>query len=112
MVFKIIGGVVLFLVGVTLLGWFFNATNIMTINIFGTRLANAQTHVFENTKAYNQSHIQDLANDFHEYNYDIRTNDTVGEESIKSMVRIQFADFPTDKVEDLQLQQFLILCRQ
>lgn len=66
---------------------------------------NVRRDVFENTNSYNRGKIQELSKYRIEY---IRSETREEKDAISGVIRIQFADYPAERIEDRQLRSFLI----
>lgn len=60
--------------------------------------------VFENTNSYNRGKIQELVKYRVEW---LRAEPGDSRDSIEHVIRMQFADYPAKRIEDLQLSNFL-----
>lgn len=92
-----IGGLILFLglifcLGFYQLGW---------MKFFNPKYENVKREVFENTKSYTHGKIQDLAKYYDEY------QQSEDKEAISAIIKMRFAEFPTDRIDNYKLKMFL-----
>lgn len=78
------------------------------LEIFGIRKENIKRNIYEETKSYSHGKTQDLSNYFLQYQKATLEEE---KETIKSVIEMQFADFPINKIRNNQLKQFLINIR-
>ena len=71
---------------------------------FTPKYENVKREVFEETKSYNHSKIQDLAKYYEEYS----KADIDNRESIRQLIIMNFAEFDTNNIKNQKLKQFLI----
>jgi len=103
-IFKIvlsyIGGIIL----LVMLSFGTGLINLEYKKFFKPKLENVERSVFEETKSYTHGKIQDLAKYYEEYNKDTTIED---KESIKSLIKLNFAEFNADKIKAHKLKIFL-----
>ena len=74
---------------------------------FAKERANIERDVFMNTRSYTSGQIQQLTRYRIQY---IREKDEAGKAAIRSTVRMQFAEFPIDRLPTPELRDFMKEC--
>jgi mevalonate kinase len=98
--FKVVLGIILIAVlvfglGMAQLGWF---------KFFEPKKENVRREVFENTKSFTKGKTQDLAKYYEEW---VKATSDEEKRAVGEMVKINFADFDSNKVNSPKLRQFL-----
>jgi hypothetical protein len=75
---------------------------------FSIKRKNADREVFEQTKSYVHSKIQDLAKYYKEYTQAVNQDE---KDALASVIQIQFAEFDADKISNKKLKAFLVNIR-
>lgn len=75
---------------------------------FLPRKENVKREVFENTKSYTHGKVQDLAKHYEEY---VKSDDVTEKAAIESIIKMQFANFNSDVIDNHQLKSFLVSVR-
>ena len=71
---------------------------------FGTKAAAVEREIFLETRSYNEAKIQDLAKYRLEY---LRADSQEDKNAIASTVRMQFAEYNTDRLPNQELKDFM-----
>jgi len=81
----------------------FIITGIMLLHyrFFAPKFENAQRKVYENSQSYVHGKLQDLAKYYEEYQ---KTNNKI---VIANLVKMNFADFDANKIQSIELRNFL-----
>lgn len=74
------------------------------INFWGPKFKSAERNVFEQSKSFNHGMKDDLAKYYGEY---VQTEDADKKLAIKSIVRLRFADFDCQTIQEPALRIFL-----
>ena len=77
-----------------------SAVGLVHFKIFAPRYESAKREVFEETKSYVYGAVQDLA----KYKYEWEQGDEVKRRAIENVVRVRFANFPPEKINNPQLR--------
>jgi len=96
---------ILGLIVILILGWGIGFYELEWMKFFNPRKENIRREVFENTKSYTHGKIQDLAKYYEEYQ---KADD---KEAIASLIKMRFAEFDAEKINNYKLKQFLISIR-
>lgn len=72
-------------------------------SFFSPKFQNVERKVFENTKSYSHGKIQDLAKYYEEY----QKSDEVEKETIAELIRMNFANFNSEHIQNYKLKMFL-----
>jgi hypothetical protein len=91
------------IIGVFILVWVFALHGLFFKSVIKSIDQNIERKVFENTQSYVHGKRQELSKMFSEY-----TNNPEKRETITTLVRVQFADFPADKINNVTLRNWLI----
>ena len=100
--------VTLSIVGVILLfalGWGLAYHELVFTRFFAPKRENVRREVFEETKSYVHGKTQDLAKYYEEYQ---KAED---KEAIASIIKMRFAEFDAEAINNYKLKQFLISVR-
>jgi len=101
---KIIGLSLLAIVVFVVIAFLFELGGLQWSRYFGPKKENVKREVFEETKSYNESKIQDLVKYRHQY---MMTKDEQEKQAIATTIRHMFADFDIEKLPDVELKAFL-----
>lgn len=84
-----------------------NVLDLKFMEFFGVRRENVRREIFEETKSYTHGKIQDLAKYYDEH----RKAGPEDRAAIESVVKMHFANFDVEKIQNYQLKQFLVSVR-
>ena len=104
---KTLGIIAMAIVSIVLLfGTMFGLTwlGIEWRGFFGPKQAAVEREIFKETRSYNEAKVQDLAKYRLEY---LRADSEEDRAAIASTVRMQFAEYPIDKLPNQELIDFL-----
>lgn len=79
------------------------------IRFFGPKKENVRREVFEETKSYVHGKTQDLAKYYEEYT---KAESLSDKEAIESLIKMNFAEFDAEDIENHRLRSFLISVRR
>ena len=71
---------------------------------FAPKYEDVKREVFENTQSYVHGKIQDLQKRYGEW---LKAESAVDKSVIEEMIRMEFSNFPSDKVDNKTLREFL-----
>lgn len=74
------------------------------LRYFKPKYENVERETFLNTKSYNEGMVQELAKHFHEY----QTGDEETKAAISGVIRVNFSNFPAERIENEGLRKFLV----
>lgn len=88
--------------------WGLSYHEIIFMRFFKPRRENVNRKVFEETKAYVHGKTQDLAKYYEEYQ---KAKSPENKQIIKNVIKMRFAEFNSENLNNYQLKQFLISVR-
>jgi len=94
-------------IGVLILPAFLGLYHLGMFKFFAPKFQNVERQVFENTKSYLHGVQQDLGKYYLEY----QQADEDGKMALRATIQMRFAEVETDKIQSLQIRQFLIRTR-
>ena len=99
-IFKVLGGLVL----VVAIGLGLDLLGLNWLKFIGPRRQNIRTEIFRETRSYTESKMQDLARFRLQY---IRADSSQEKVAIASTVRVMFAEFNPERIQDYEQREFL-----
>ena len=101
---KMIGIGVGIFAALIVIGFIFQAVGLGFYGYFAPKYEDAKREVFENTQSYVHGKIQDLQKKYGEW---MKAESEVDKSVIEEMIRMEFANFPSDKIDNETLRNFL-----
>lgn len=105
---KNVGTVIGSIIIVLVLGFGITSWSYFNKAFWSPKFQNVEREVFENTKSYNKGKIQELVKYYDEYRRVETVEDKV---AIKKLVKVSFADYDANKIQEYRLQSFVRECR-
>ncbi len=100
----VIGGLIVLIV----LAFALELGGLQWTKFFKPRRQNIERQVFEQTKSFVHGKIQDLAKYYEEYQ---KADSVEDKQTIAELIKMNFADFDSGKINSTKLRQFLINIR-
>ncbi len=94
-------------IGVLIIPFVFGLYHLGMFKFFAPKFQNVERQVFENTKSYLHGVQQDLGKYYLEY----QTADEDEKMALRATIQMRFAEVDPDKIQSLQIRQFLIRTR-
>lgn len=95
---------VLTVIVVIIVGLGLDLAGLNWLKFIGPKRQNIRTEIFRETRAYTESKMQDLARFRLQY---IRADSSQEKEAIASTVRVMFAEFNPERIQDRDQREFL-----
>lgn len=102
--FKTSFKVVLAIIGIIALGLGLDLLGLNWLKFIGPKRQNIRTEIFRETRSYTESRMQDLARFRLQY---LQAETDKDREAIASTVRVMFAEFNPDRIQDNEQRRFL-----
>ncbi len=99
---------ILCFIGLFALVWGLSYHELIYTKFFSPRKQNIEREVFENTKSYVHGKIQELAGYYEEYQ---KAESDGDKEAVANIIKMNFANFDANKIQNYGLKQFLISTR-